>query len=188
MRNFIKAFCFINLSIAPFFLFANNIYTWRSGNGNVVFSQTAPIFEEEYERVGVNPTNRLGAQSLAEEQLSTIRNNSPTNEQMTNQNSNKSQNNILRVKILSPTKGSNIFVHNEKLAIVLDPSLGPDDHPIFIVNGIPTPAHFQNKTWMINRPNPGPVTISVRGSTADNKMITTSSDTDFGIRRVLGRS
>ena len=43
------------LSIVTNVLYANqddNVYTWRDSRGNVVFSQTAPMFDQEYEKIG----------------------------------------------------------------------------------------------------------------------------------------
>jgi hypothetical protein len=40
---------------------------------------------------------------------------------------------------------------------------------------------------MIYRPNPGPVDISVRGTTRDHKIINSTKDTQIFIRSVLGR-
>lgn len=63
-------------------------------------------------------------------------------------------------------------MHNEKLAIILEPTLTADDHPIFIINGIPYHAHFKNGGWKVNRPNPGLVTIAVRGRQKIIKLLT----------------
>ncbi|MDE4974312.1 DUF4124 domain-containing protein, partial [Francisella tularensis subsp. holarctica] len=40
--------------------------------------------------------------------------------------------------------------------------------------------------WKVNRPNPGPLTIAVRGRTKDHKIIN-SDDSEFYRRQVLGR-
>ncbi|MBD2809146.1 hypothetical protein IDZ49_10380 [Francisella tularensis] len=52
-------------------------------------------------------------------------------------------------------------MHNDKLTINLEPTIAAEDHPIFIINGIITTAHFDNGIWIVNRPNPNPVTIAV---------------------------
>ncbi|AJI52929.1 DUF4124 domain-containing protein [Francisella philomiragia] len=181
------------LSIITNVLYANqddNVYTWRDSKGNVVFSQTAPIFDQEYEKVGVVHKNQIQQKSPVEQQLASLKQNNlylgAHNTQQDTQQQNGRNSEVIKVKIISPANGENRFVHNEKLPIILEPALTAEDHPIFIINGIPYPAHFQNGVWKINRPNPGPVTISVRGSTKDHKIIT-SSDSEFYRRQVLGR-
>lgn len=77
-------------------------------------------------------------------------------------------------------------MHNEKLAIILEPTLTADDHPIFIINGIPYHAHFKNGGWKVNRPNPGLVIIAVRGRQKIIKLYN-SDNSEFYRRQVLGR-
>lgn len=168
----------------------DNIYTWRSANGTINFSQTAPMFDEEYERVGVHHKNQIHQKSPVEQQLSSMKQNNtyiPEQAQTESQkNTQQTGNGIQKVRIISPASGQNMFVHNEKLSIILEPTLTAEDHPIFIMNGIPHPAHFENGVWKINRPNPGQAVISVRGRTHDHKTIT-SSESEFTRRQVLGR-
>lgn len=152
-----------------------------------MFSQSAPVFDQEYERVGIHHKNQIEQKSPVEQQLKSIKQNNLYIKDQKPQETKKTQSNeTLNVRIISPANGENRFVHNEKLAIVLDPTLTAEDHPIFLVNGIPYPAHFENGIWKINRPNPGPVSIAVRGSTKDHKIIT-SDETKFHRRQVLGR-
>lgn len=161
---------------------SSNIYTWKAKDGSTVFSQTAPVFKQEYEEVGVHFKNQVHQESSAEEQLKSLKkNNFYLQEEQVNKssNNNKPSNDTLNVKIISPANGENRFIHNEKLSIVLNPTLTAEDHPIFILNGVPTPAHFENGVWKVNRPNPGPVNIYVRGSTKDHKSIVSSQDTNF---------
>ncbi|MED7820082.1 MULTISPECIES: DUF4124 domain-containing protein [unclassified Francisella] len=168
---------------------SSNIYTWKAKDGSTVFSQTAPIFEHEYEEVGVHFKNEVQSKSPAEEQLTSLKQNNlyiKEQENPTSRNDNKPKG-TLNVKIISPANGESRFIHNEKLSIVLSPTLTAEDHPIFILNGIPTPAHFENGVWKVNRPNPGPVSIAVRGSTKDHQTITSSQDTSFSRKQVFGR-
>ncbi|MDE4988288.1 DUF4124 domain-containing protein, partial [Francisella tularensis subsp. holarctica] len=37
----------------------DNLYTWSATNGTVVFSQTSPIFDQEYQRIGVYHNNQI---------------------------------------------------------------------------------------------------------------------------------
>lgn len=55
------------------FGYANNIYTWKAKDGSTVFSQTAPIFEQEYEEVGVHFKNEVNTKSPAEKQLKSLK-------------------------------------------------------------------------------------------------------------------
>lgn len=169
----------------------DNIYTWRSGNGTVVFSQTAPVFEEEYERVGVHHNNQVHQKSPVEQQLASLKQNNiyiADNSQSGNQSEKQqASNKVQKVQIISPAPGESRFVNNEKLSIILNPTLSAEDHPIFIMNGIPHPAHFENGVWKVNRPNPGPVSITVRGRTHDHKTIT-SNESDFYRRQVFNHS
>lgn len=184
---FTSAMC---LLISSSFATDDNIYTWRSANGTVNFSQTAPMFDEEYERVGVHHNNQIHQKSPVEQQLSWMKQNNtyiPEQSQTESQtNTQQAGNGIQKVRIISPAPGQNMFVHNEKLSIILEPTLTAKDHPIFIMNGIPHPAHFENGVWKINRPNPGQAVISVRGRTHDHKTIT-SGESEFTRRQVLGR-
>ncbi|AIT09926.1 hypothetical protein LO80_08065 [Candidatus Francisella endociliophora] len=170
---------------------SDNVYTWRSGNGTVVFSQSTPMFDEEYERIGVHHNNQVHQKSPVEQQLASLKQNNiyiPDNSQSENQPNQQQEVNrgIQRVEIISPAPGENRFIHNEKLTIILRPALTAEDHPIFIMNGIPHPAHFENGVWKVNRPNPGPVSITVRGRTHDHKTIV-SNESEFNRRQVLGR-
>lgn len=168
---------------------SDNIYTWRSGNGTVTFSQSAPMFDQEYEKVGVHLKNEVHQKSPVEEQLNSIKQNNLHKDEKTQQDQNTQQQNedeIVRVKIISPARGENRFIHNEKLSIILEPTLTANDYPIFIMNGIPHPALFQTGAWKINRPNPGPASIIVRGRTHDHKTIT-SNESEFYRRSVMGR-
>jgi len=167
----------------------DNVYTWRSPNGTMVFSQSAPVFDEEYERIGVHHNNQVEQKSPVQEQLSSLKQNKnyiPDQPKANNKKQQQGQNKVQKVRIISPAPGENRFVHNEKLSIILEPTLTAEDHPIFIMNGIPHPAHYENGVWKINRPNPGPVSISVRGRTHDHKAIT-SNESDFNRRQVFGR-
>ncbi|AJI45351.1 DUF4124 domain-containing protein [Francisella tularensis subsp. novicida] len=167
----------------------DNVYTWRATNGTVVFSQTAPIFDQEYQRIGVYHKNQIEQKIPVEQQLTYLKHNdlyldNENLQAITIQATNQSE--TVKVKIISPANGESRFVHNEKLTIILEPTLTAEDHPIFIINGIPNPAHFENGIWKVNRPNPGPVTIAVRGRTKDHKIIN-SDDSEFYRRQVLGR-
>ncbi|AEE26882.1 DUF4124 domain-containing protein [Francisella hispaniensis] len=167
----------------------DNVYTWRATNGTVVFSQTAPIFDQEYQRIGVYHKNQIEQKIPVEQQLASLKHNNlyldKENAQTTTTEA-TNQLEVVKVKIISPANGESRFVHNEKLTIILEPNLTAEDHPIFIINGIPYPAHFENGVWKVNRPNPGQVTIAVRGRTKDNKIIN-SDDSEFYRRQVLGR-
>lgn len=167
----------------------DNVYTWRAANGTVVFSQTAPIFDQEYQRIGVYHKNQIEQKIPVEQQLASLKHNNlyldkESTQATTTEATNQLE--IVKVKIISPANGESRFVHNEKLTIILEPNLTAEDHPIFIINGIPYPAHFENGVWKVNRPNPGQVTIAVRGRTKDNKIIN-SDDSEFYRRQVLGR-
>ncbi|MBK2357219.1 DUF4124 domain-containing protein [Francisella hispaniensis] len=167
----------------------DNVYTWRAANGTVVFSQTAPIFDQEYQRIGVYHKNQIEQKIPVEQQLASLKHNNlyldkESTQATTTEATNQLE--IVKVKIISPANGESRFVHNEKLTILLEPNLTAEDHPIFIINGIPYPAHFENGVWKVNRPNPGQVTIAVRGRTKDNKIIN-SDDSEFYRRQVLGR-
>ncbi|WP_150465327.1 DUF4124 domain-containing protein [Francisella sp. SYW-2] len=165
------------------------VYTWKAPNGTVVFSQATPVFDQEYEKVGVTHKNQIHQKSPVEQQLASLKQNNlylNSDDTQTDSQAQTNKSGTVKVKVISPANGENRFVHNEKLPIVLEPTLTAEDHPIFVVNGIPYPAHFENGVWKINRPNPGPVTISVRGSTKDHKIIT-SNDSEFFRRQVLGR-
>ncbi|QWU99008.1 DUF4124 domain-containing protein [Francisella salimarina] len=165
------------------------VYTWKAPNGTVVFSQATPVFDQEYEKVGVTHKNQIHQKSPVEQQLASLKQNNlylNSDHTQTDSQAQTNKSGTVKVKVISPANGENRFVHNEKLPIVLEPTLTAEDHPIFVVNGIPYPAHFENGVWKINRPNPGPVTISVRGSTKDHKIIT-SNDSEFFRRQVLGR-
>jgi len=189
LKDIIFIFAMSSL-ISSSFAADDNIYTWRSANGTINFLQSAPIFDEEYERVGVHHNNQIHQKSPVEQQLSSMKqNNTYILEQSQTEDQTSSQqagNGIQKVRIISPAPGQNMFVHNEKLSIILEPTLTAEDHPIFIMNGIPHPAHFENGVWKINRPNPGQAVISVRGRTHDHKTIT-SSESEFTRRQVLGR-
>lgn len=185
----ISTLILVNLLIISISYADESIYTWKAKDGSTVFSQTAPIFEEEYEEVGVHFKNEVDAKSPAEKQLASLKQNNMYIQEQTNTvsaNDNK-PNGILNVKIISPANGENRFIHNEKLSIVLEPTLTGEDHPIFVLNGIPTPAHFENGVWKVNRPNPGPVSIAVRGSTKDHKTINSTQETNFNRKQVFGR-
>ncbi|MED7788204.1 DUF4124 domain-containing protein [Francisella sp. 19X1-34] len=177
-------------SLVANFCYANDtIYTWKAKDGSTVFSQSAPIFEQEYEEVGVHFKNKIHPKSPAEKQLASLKqNNMYIKEQTTtSSNNDKKSNSVLNVKIISPANGENRFVHNEKLSIILEPTLTAEDHPIFILNGIPYPAHFENGVWKVNRPNPGPVSIAVKGSTKDHRTISSSQEINFNRKQVFGR-
>ena len=169
----------------------DNIYTWRAPNGNMVFSQTTPIFEEEFEEIGVRATSRSHSESSPIlDQLRAIKENNlyVTQEEHEPVNADKShQRKTLNVRIISPSSGERMFAHGLKLAITLEPRLTADDHPVFLVNDIPTRGHYENGTWFIYRPNPGPIDIAVRGSTHDHKIINSTDNTQITIRNVLGR-
>ncbi|API87408.1 DUF4124 domain-containing protein [Francisella uliginis] len=185
----ISTLIIVNLLIISISYADESIYTWKAKDGSTVFSQTAPIFEEEYEEVGVHFKNEVDAKSPAEKQLASLKQNNMYIQEQTNTisaNDNK-PNGVLNVKIISPANGENRFIHNEKLSIVLEPTLTGEDHPIFVLNGIPTPAHFENGVWKVNRPNPGPVSIAVRGSTKDHKTINSTQETNFNRKQVFGR-
>ncbi|QIW10758.1 DUF4124 domain-containing protein [Francisella sp. LA112445] len=179
LANLIANICYAN----------DSIYIWKAKDGSTVFSQSEPVFEQEYEEVGVHFKNQIHSKSPAEKQLASLKQNNMYIQEETNtiSNNDKKSNGVLNVKIISPANGENRFVHSEKLPIVLEPALTAEDHPIFILNGIPYPAHFENGVWKVNRPNPGPVSISVRGSTKDHQTITSSQDTNFNIKQVFGR-
>ncbi|APD50995.1 DUF4124 domain-containing protein [Francisella hispaniensis] len=167
----------------------DNVYTWRATNGTVVFSQTAPIFDQEYQRIGVYHKNQIEQKIPVEQQLASLKHNNLYLDKESTQTTTTEATNqleVVKVKIISPANGESRFVHNEKLTIILEPNLTAEDHPIFIINGIPYPAHFENGVWKVNRPNPGQVTIAVRGRTKDNKIIN-SDDSEFYRRQVLGR-
>ena len=144
----------------------DNIYTWRSANGSVVFSQTAPIFKEEFKEVGVRRTSQIHSESSPIlSQLNAIK----KNDVYIKQEESKPVNNktrhreTLNVRIMSPTNNDRIFAHGLNLAITLEPRLAADNNPVFLVNDVPTRGHYENGTWMIYRPNPGPIAIIVRG-------------------------
>ncbi|MGQ4004930.1 DUF4124 domain-containing protein [Francisellaceae bacterium CB300] len=169
-----------------------NIYTWQDARGNTVFSQTAPIFEEAFQEVRVRGTSRSHSESspiLA--QLYAIKENNLyiEHEEVEPQDTIKDHHKreTINVRIISPASGERMFAHGHKLAVTLEPRLMPYDNPIFIVNSIPIRGHYENGTWMIYRPNPGPVDISVRGTTRDHKIINSTKDTQIFIRSVLGR-
>lgn len=128
------------------------------------------LFDQKYQKIGVYHKNHIEQRNPIKQQLAFLKHNNlyldNENPQATNQPE------VLKVKIISPTNRESRFVHNEKLAIILEPILTADDHPIFIINGIPYPAHFENGVWKVNRPNPGPVTIAVRGKQKIIKLLT----------------
>jgi hypothetical protein len=159
-----------------------NIYTWQDARGNTVFSQTTPIFEEEFEEVGVRRTSRSHSESspiLA--QLNAIKENNLyiDHEEVKPQDTSKDHHKreTINIRIIYPASGERMFAHDHKLAVTLEPRLMPYDNPIFIVNSIPVPGLYENGIWMIYRPNPGPVDISVRGTTRDHKIINSTKDT-----------
>ena len=134
----ISTLIIVNLLIISISYADESIYTWKAKDGSTVFSQTAPIFEEEYEEVGVHFKNEVDAKSPAEKQLASLKQNNMYIQEQTNTisaNDNK-PNGVLNVKIISPANGENRFIHNEKLSIVLEPTLTGEDHPIFVLNGI----------------------------------------------------
>ena len=97
--------------------------------------------------------NQIEQRNLVEQQLPSLKHNNlyldnenpqATTTQATNQPE------VLKVKIISSANRESRFVHNEKLAIILEPTLTADDHPIFIINGILYPAHFENGVWKVN--------------------------------------
>ena len=169
----------------------DSIYTWRAPDGSVVFSQTAPIFEEEYEEVGVRRTSGSHSESSPIlDQLRAMKENNlyiahEENEPVNAKNPRERE--TLNVRIISPSSGERMFAHGLKLAITLEPRLTADDHPVFLVNDIPIRGHYENGTWFIYRPNPGAVDITVRGSTHDHKIINSTNETHITIRSVLGR-
>jgi hypothetical protein len=168
----------------------DNIYTWRSANGNVVFSQIAPIFEKEFKEVGVRRTSQIHSESSPIlSQLDTIKKNDLyiKQEESKPKDNKTHQRKTLNVRIISPTNNDRIFAHGLKLAITLEPRLTADDSPVFLVNDIPTRGHYQNGLWMIYRPNPGPVDITVRGSTHDHKIINSTGNTQITLKSVFGR-
>lgn len=182
------AIAFISIGLAQ-----DNVYTWRDTQGRVVFSQTAPIFEEEFEEVGVRRTSGSHSESSPIlDQLRTIKESNlyiaeKEHQPASNDTKAHHQREILDVKIISPTNGERMFAHGLKLQITLEPRLQAYDNPVFVVNGIATRGHYENGTWFIYRPNPGPIDIAVRGSTHDHKIINSTKDTHITIRNILGR-
>jgi hypothetical protein len=168
-----------------------NIYTWQNARGNTVFSQTTPIFEEQFEEVGVRRTSGSHSESSPIlDRLKAMKENNLYVDQEENEpvNANKPrERETLNVLIISPSNGERMFAHGLKLAITLEPRLTADDHPVFLVNDIPIRGHYENGIWFIYRPNPGPVDISVRGTTRDHKIINSTKDTQIFIRSILGR-
>ena len=169
----------------------DNIYTWRDGQGRVVFSQTAPMFEEEFEQVGVRSTSRSHSESSPIlDQLRAVKENNLYIAQEENEPVNAKkprERETLDVRIVSPSNGERMFAHGLTLTLTLEPRLQAYDHPVFLVNDIPTRGHYENGTWSIYRPNPGPIDLSVRGSTHDHKIINSTSDTQITLRNVIGR-
>ncbi|MDE4970055.1 DUF4124 domain-containing protein, partial [Francisella tularensis subsp. holarctica] len=51
------------------------IYNWSATNGTVVFSKTAPIFDQEYKRIGVYHKNQIEQKIPVEQQLTYLQHN-----------------------------------------------------------------------------------------------------------------
>lgn len=168
----------------------DNVYTWQDSRGNTVFSQAEPMFENEFEKVGVDITQDDHEESPILAQLNSMKTNNLYVEQQeaNDQPERNSQNReTVSVRVISPAQGERMFAHGLKLPIVLEPTLTADDHPVFIINDIAVRGQYENGVWMVYRPNPGGVSISVRGTTHDHKIINSSNESQIYIRSVKGR-
>ncbi|XSZ47662.1 hypothetical protein ACP8HZ_04645 [Francisella noatunensis] len=81
----------------------DNVYTVeRLARGNVVFSQTAPMFDQEYEKIGVIHKNQIQQKSPVEQQLASLKQNnlylSTHNTQQDNQQQNGKNSEVIKVK------------------------------------------------------------------------------------------
>ncbi|BCD89941.1 hypothetical protein fh0823_00800 [Francisella halioticida] len=109
----IPALILVNLLIISTSYADGTIYTWKAKDGSTVFLQTAPIFEQEYEEVGVHFKNEVHEKYPAEKQLASLKqSNLYIQEQIdtASTNHNKSTNGALNVKIISPANGENRFI------------------------------------------------------------------------------
>ncbi|AXA33535.1 DUF4124 domain-containing protein [Francisella adeliensis] len=192
MKSFKKQITIFSLSLfVTNSLYAlDSVYSWQDSRGNTVFSQTEPLFDNEFEEIGVHVSQDDHEPSPILEQLNSIKANNLyiKSEETQDQPQKSSQSReTINVRVISPAQGDKVFAHGAKLPIILEPTLTAEDHPVFLINDISTRGHYENGVWMVYRPNPGGVSISVRGTTHDHKIINSSSDSQIYIRNVMGR-
>lgn len=156
------------------------VYTWRSENGSVVFSEKKPDHDVDYKTLEVGkPTvvdtktpqgsekgssveiGQSDVQKLADSQLA----------EQNKQALEEGQQKELDVQIVSPSAGTNIFSKEDKIPIITNPEIPASANPRFSINGKSAPATYENNQWFIVRPTPGENKLKISGKTAEGNDI-----------------
>ena len=160
------------------------IYSWRSENGNMVFSETKPASDIDYKVISVGkPTvvdtkkpqksednkdvkieqsdiEKLANSKLAEENKQVLE---------------EAQGSTYEVTIISPSESDNKFSKEEQIPVITNPAISGNDKPIFMINGSSVPGKYEGGKWFIPRPAPGENTVSIAGVTENGKDIHSSN-------------
>ncbi|AIT09925.1 hypothetical protein LO80_08060 [Candidatus Francisella endociliophora] len=167
------------------------VYSWRSENGSVVFSEEKPTHDVEYKtlevgkptvvdtkapkkpedgspvQIGQSDVEKLANSQLADKNKEVLEEGQQTN---------------LEVQITSPANDANIFTKEDGIPITTSPTIPKDDNPTFIINGSTVPATYDGTNWTIARPTPGENKLSIGGHTADGGEIKSSNQITFYIK------
>ncbi|AJI54289.1 DUF4124 domain-containing protein [Francisella philomiragia] len=196
MSNFHKIillFLITSFTFISFVQAANpTIYSWRSENGNVVFSEEKPSDGTDYKIIEVGqPTvvDTKASQDMISNQpveikqsdISKLNNSSlaEKNKEVLDENQGTGD---LNVQITSPANDANIFTKEDKLAVSTNPAISADDKPTFIVNGTVMPATFEDGQWKIARPTPGENKLTIAGQTSAGNEIKSTNEVTFYIK------
>ncbi|AJI74690.1 hypothetical protein BZ13_900 [Francisella philomiragia subsp. philomiragia ATCC 25015] len=197
MSNFHKIILLYVISCSTFISLAQaanpTIYSWRSENGNVVFSEEKPSDDTDYKIIEVGqPTvvDTKASQDMISNQpvkikqsdISKLNNSSLAEKNKEVLDENQGTTGDLSVQITSPANDANIFTKEDKLAISTNPAISADDKPTFIVNGTVMPATFEDDQWKIARPTPGENKLTIAGQTAAGNQIKSTNEVTFYIK------
>lgn len=167
---------------------SQQVYSWRSENGNVVFSEEKPADNVDYKTINVGkPTvvdTKASKKSTKDIEIGQSDIEKLANSKLAENNKQEldsAQSQILEVTITSPSETENKFSKEEQIPITTDPAITADDHPEFLVNGSKVPGNFQNGSWTIPRPEPGQNKITVAGTTAGGQQIKSTNEATLGI-------
>lgn len=166
------------------------VYSWRSENGSVVFSEKKPPSDVDYKtiqvrqptvvdtkapkkskddksiKIGQSDVNKLSDSELAEKNKNELDN---------------KENSELIVQITSPANDANIFTKDPEIPVKTNPKIPKNANPTFLIDKSSIPGEYDEEKgqWVIARPKPGPHELSIAGKTAEGNDIKSSNKVSF---------
>lgn len=191
--NHIKKFLVASIIISTYLEATadpSQVYSWRSENGTVVFSEEKPDNTNDFKTINVSKPTVVDTKApkssdkdiqIGQSDIEKLANSKLAEENKQTLDETQAEGQILEVTITSPSENENKFSKQQEIPVITSPGLGADDKPIFMINGSAVPGKFENGNWLIPRPAPGQNKISVAGHTADGREIKSTNTATLGI-------